>query len=148
MLCWVPRLLYHPPMIRTHILWLCLCLPGLGLAAESSPAAELPSLVGSWEGTLVIGPDSSNLAFTFSESNGEYQAAMVSTAMGIYGMPAESIEFNGMRVIIRLPRIDGVFTGRLRLDESGENIERIDGDWFQYAEMLPITLQPVEEPTF
>lgn len=132
--------------MRNPIFLLFFFLPGLSLAADAID--KVPPLIGSWEGTLIIGQDRSNLAFTFSENNGEYQAAMVSTAMGIYGMPAETIELNGNRITIRLPRIDGVFTGRIRLDESEETVVRIDGDWFQYAEMLPITLLPVEAPSF
>ena len=40
----------------------------LGFAQEDE---NIPSLVGSWEGPLVIGRDSTNLAFTFSTSNVE-----------------------------------------------------------------------------
>ena len=51
-------------------------------------------------------------------------------------------------IIIRIPRLDMEFTGTLRLDETGEKIIRIDGDWFQYSEMVPVVLLPVDEPTF
>ena len=119
------------------------------LALSISAAEEaIPSLLGSWEGELIIGPDASNLAFTFTEQDGQLRAALVSSAMGIFGMPAEEIELDGLRMEIRIPRIDGVFTGRIRLDEAGAKVIRIDGDWFQYAELLPITLLPVDAPSF
>ncbi|MFL2855044.1 MAG: hypothetical protein ACJZ8E_01475 [Pseudohongiellaceae bacterium] len=109
---------------------------------------NLPSLVGSWEGPLVIGRDSTNLAFTFSLREGQYAAALISGGMGIYGMPADTVQINGRNIIIRIPRLDVEFTGTIRLDDDGENIMRIDGDWFQYSEMVPVILLPVDQPTF
>ena len=109
---------------------------------------NIPSLVGSWEGPLVIGRDSTNLAFTFSLREGQYAAALISGGMGIYGMPADTVQINGRNIIIRIPRLDVEFTGTIRLDDDGENIMRIDGDWFQYSEMVPVILLPVDQPTF
>ena len=124
---------------------LLLIVSTLGSSQEDS--AQL-SLVGSWEGPLVLGRDNMNLAFTFSMKEGNYSAAMISGGMGIYGMPADTVRIEGLNVIIRIPRLDMEFTGTLRLDETGENIIRIDGDWFQYSEMVPVVLLPVDEPTF
>ena len=109
---------------------------------------NIPSLVGSWEGPLVIGRDSTHLAFTFSLREGQYAAALISGGMGIYGMPADTVQVNGRNIIIRIPRLDVEFTGTIRLDDDGENIMRIDGDWFQYSEMVPVILLPVDQPTF
>ena len=109
---------------------------------------NLPSLVGSWEGPLVIGRDSTNLAFTFSLREGQYAAALISGGMGIYGMPADTVQINGRNIIIRIPRLDVEFTGTIRLDDDGENIMRIDGDWFQYSELVAVILLPVDQPTF
>jgi len=116
------------------------------MAADQSAIPTL--LAGSWEGPLVIGRDNMNLAFTFDQQNGEYTAAMISGGMGIYGMPAEMVTVDGLSVKITLPRLDAEFTGILRLDEAGEAIVRIDGDWFQYAEMVPVVLRPVDAPSF
>ena len=101
---------------------------------------NIPSLVGSWEGPLVIGRDSTNLAFTFSLREGQYAAALISGGMGIYGMPADTVQVNGRNIIIRIPRLDVEFTGTIRLDDDGENIMRIDGDWFQYSEMVQVII--------
>ena len=116
--------------------------------ASSQTIPEIPSLSGSWEGPLVIGRDSSNLAFTFSLREGQYTAVLISGSMGIYGMPADTVKVEDRDIIIRIPRLDVEFTGTIRLDDSGENIMRIDGDWFQYSEMVPIVLLPVDQPTF
>jgi len=34
------------------------------------------------------------------------------------------------------------------LDENEENYIRIDGDWFQQSEMIPVVLYPVETASF
>lgn len=131
---------------KLHTLLICvLIIPNLAIPQE---IAEYPSLVGSWEGPLVIGRDSTNLAFTFSIRNGEYAAALISGGMGIYGMPADMVRVDGRNITVRIPRIDVEFTGTIRLDDSGERIVRIDGDWFQYSEMVPVVLLPVDQPTF
>jgi hypothetical protein len=131
---------------RIAILLICLSAAVVTVQAQEKP--ETPSLVGSWEGPLVIGRDSTNLAFTFSMSDGEYTAALISGGMGIYGMPADTVIINERKIIIRIPRLDVEFTGTARLDEAEENIIRIDGDWFQYSEMVPVVLLPVDQPTF
>ena len=95
-----------------------------------------------------MGRDESNLAFTITRLEGEYAAALVSSAMGIFGMPADSISFDGLNMKIKLPRLDGEFNGTLRLDTSGDKVVRIDGDWFQYSEMVPIVLLPVGSPSY
>tara|TARA_Y100000294_G_scaffold138857_1_gene132281 strand:- start:189 stop:596 length:408 start_codon:yes stop_codon:yes gene_type:complete len=119
-------------------------------SATAYPQEQLtyPSLLGSWEGPLVLGRDNMNLAFTFALNEGEYTAALISGGLGIYGMPADTVRVEGLNVIIRIPRLDVEFTGTLRLDETGEQIVRIDGDWFQYSEMVPVVLLPVDAPTF
>ena len=131
-----------------HLRTLLFCIAIISNLATPQEIAEYPSLVGSWEGPLVIGRDSTNLAFTFSIQNGEYAAALISGGMGIYGMPADMVRVDGRNITIRIPRLDVEFTGTIRLNESGEQIVRIDGDWFQYSEMVPVILLPVDQPTF
>ncbi len=126
----------------------CLLLLALSCLANSQGDKAYSSLIGSWEGPLVLGRDNMNLSFTFSVKEGNYSAALISGGMGIYGMPADTVRIEGLNVIIRIPRLDLEFTGTLRLNETGEKIIRIDGDWFQYSEMVPVVLLPVDEPTF
>jgi len=119
-------------------------------ALPSQAELEFPAeaLLGSWEGPLVIGRDNMNLAFTFTRMGDGFNAAMTSGGLGIYGMPAPTVLVNGREVIIRIPRLDLEFTGTARLNAAGDIIERIDGDWFQYSEMVPVVLRPVDEPSF
>ena len=58
---------------------LLLIVSVLGSSQEASPQL---SLVGSWEGPLVLGRDNMNLAFTFSMQEGNYSAALISGGMG------------------------------------------------------------------
>lgn len=136
-------------MQKTLIQRLAIIVLIVAASTQAVQAQEAPeSLLGSFEGPLVIGRDNMNLAFTFSMSEGNYQAAITSGSMGIYGMPAPIVEVRGMNVKIGIPRLDAEFTGTLRLDDSGEKILRIDGDWFQQSEMVPVVLLPVESPTY
>ncbi|MEQ8409530.1 MAG: hypothetical protein RKH07_14775 [Gammaproteobacteria bacterium] len=120
----------------------------LAPASHAQDDQTYPELTGSFEGSLVQGRDEMNLAFTFSKQDGEYAAALVSGGMGIYGMPADEITVTGRRIRIRIPRLDVEFTGTMRFDDSGEEIVRIDGDWFQYSELVPVVLLPVAQPSF
>ena len=119
-----------------------------GVSSARAQDAAPEALLGTFEGPLVIGRDSMNLAFTFSMNGAELRAQLFSASMGIYGMPADSVTVNNNALRISIPRLDLEFTGRLRLDEAGTTIERIDGDWFQYSEMVPVILLPVDAPSF
>jgi len=113
------------------------------LAAE----AARENILGSWEGPLVIGRDNMKLAFTFTLQGEEIAAVLTSSGLGIYGMPADTVIVDDRRITIRIPRLDLEFTGVTRMTKSGAML-RIDGDWFQYSEMVPVVLRPVENPSF
>ena len=131
-------------MKKVAVLLLLVIFTSSARAQDAAPEA----LLGTFEGPLVIGRDSMNLAFTFSMNGAELRAQLFSASMGIYGMPADSVTVNNNALRIAIPRLDLEFTGRLRLDETGTTIERIDGDWFQYSEMVPVILLPVDAPSF
>ncbi|MYA67721.1 MAG: hypothetical protein F4Y22_10770 [Gammaproteobacteria bacterium] len=135
---------YTRRMKRIAVLLLLMAFSGGVRSQDVAPEA----LLGTFEGPLVIGRDSMTLAFTFSMTGGELRAQLFSAAMGIYGMPADSVSVSENAVRIAIPRLDLEFTGRLRLDESGVRVQRIDGDWFQYSEMVPVILLPVDAPSF
>ncbi len=107
-----------------------------------------PVYLGSWEGAMMMGREDMKLALTISEQNGQLHANLVSAELGIYGMPADTFSIEGTQVKAVFARLGAEFTGKLRLTELGDGVLRIDGDWFQSAEMIPITLLPVSEPSF
>ena len=112
-----------------------------------SAEATRENILGSWEGPLVIGRDNMKLAFTFTVQGEKIAAVLTSSGLGIYGMPADTVIVDGRRITIRIPRLDLEFTGVARITKSGA-VMRIDGDWFQYSEMVPVVLLPVENPSF
>lgn len=118
----------------------------LSLLAQDQATPE--DLLGSFEGALVYGRDDMKLALTFGKQDGKYSAALTSAEMGLYSLPAPVVEVDGLKIVVRIPRLDAEYTGTLRLDESGEKVLRIDGDWFQYAELVPVVLHPVDAPSF
>lgn len=112
-----------------------------------SAEATRENILGSWEGPLVIGRDNMKLAFTFTVQGEKIAAVLTSSGLGIYGMPADTVIVDGRRITIRIPRLDLEFTGVARMTKSGA-VMRIEGDWFQYSEMVPVVLLPVENPSF
>ena len=112
-----------------------------------SAEATRENILGSWEGPLVIGRDNMKLAFTFTVQGEKIAAVLTSSGLGIYGMPADTVIVDGRRITIRIPRLDLEFTGVAQMTKSGA-VMRIDGDWFQYSEMVPVVLLPVENPSF
>jgi len=122
---------------------ICLLL-SLNSAAALAADASSPTLIGSWGGPLVIGEDDLGLIFNFSMTGGEYSASIISDGLGVYGMPADRVRLNGRSLTVVIGRLDVEFTGTLRFDEAGENLLRIDANWFQGSEMVPVVLRPVE----
>ncbi len=124
------------------ILILTLSLLGTGIAQAQN---DRLTLVGTWEGSTAIGNDAITLAFTFAIENGEYTATLTNSSKGVYGMPVASLSVNGLNLVARLPEIDVEFLGRLRLNDAGDTILRIDGDWYQLSEMTPVVLLPLTQ---
>jgi hypothetical protein len=143
------RLNIYPMKTTTNITRL-LSFPLIGLLLSLHWAAALaadtssPPLIGSWGGPLVIGEDDLGLIFNFSMADGEYSASIISDGLGVYGMPADRVRLNGRSLTVVIGRLDVEFTGTLRFDEAGEKLLRIDANWFQGSEMVPVVLRPVE----
>ncbi|PCJ17415.1 MAG: hypothetical protein COA96_17795 [SAR86 cluster bacterium] len=115
--------------------------------SDTYAAAEDTSIIGSWEGSLMLNSDdSTNLTISFSGSEGQYSATLTSPDMGIYGMPADYVRVRGVSVTIRIQRLNLEILGTLRKDDGSDVILRIDGQWFQRSEMVPVVLLKASEP--
>lgn len=134
--------------VTSRILLLALLLTGSAAWAQSEPATDPGPLLGSWEGPLMLGREEMRLAFTFTEANGQLSAALISAGLGVYGMPADDVILRGRNLTVRIPRLDLEFTATLRFDESGSTLQSLDGNWFQSAEMVPVILLPVDQPSY
>ena len=133
-----------PNLIRLIFFPLICLLLSLNSAAALAADAGNPPLIGSWGGPLVIGEDDLGLIFNFSMTDGEYSASIISDGLGVYSMPADRVRLNGRSLTVVISRLDVEFTGTLRFDEAGENLLRIDANWYQGSEMVPVVLRPVE----
>lgn len=123
-------------------------LSQLVFAPLASAQPEAISIEGSWQGSMMVDSEDQNLALTFTKTESGYSATLINSGLGIYGMPADQVRVDGISILVRFNRLDVEFLGTLRLDEAGEEILRIDGDWFEGAEMVQVVLRGVENPSF
>ena len=112
------------------------------IANEQEPL-DTSTLVGTWKSSLKINRDELSIALNLEIEQGVIQAELISDGLGIYGLPADSVEINGLRISAKVSRLDAEVSGWLRLNHDKDQVIRIDGDWFQGAELVPIVLLPV-----
>lgn len=126
-----------PRVFRTCLL---ACLLGTGLLCVAS--AQSPSLAGEWRGTynINIGGDR-EIIFTLTEVDGVLTGVFDNPTAGIMAVAVETLVVNGNDIRMLIPRIQGEYYGTIR-DELGADGKpvRIDGDWSQAGEYIPITL--------
>ena len=111
--------------------------------ANGQEPLDTLTLVGTWESSLKINRDELSIALNLDIKQGVIQAKLISDGLGIYGLPADSVEINGLRISAKFSRLDAEVSGWLRLNDDKDQVIRIDGDWFQGAELVPIVLLPV-----
>ncbi|MFK7862602.1 MAG: hypothetical protein AB8B95_00100 [Pseudohongiellaceae bacterium] len=112
-------------------------------AAYAQPDAGELSIVGSWEAPIRINRNETSIALTFSINDGELQATLTSDGLGVYGLPADTVTRDGLRLTSTFTRLGAEISGWLRLDDAKSEVIRIDADWFQSAELVPIVLMPL-----
>lgn len=123
----------------------CLLLLASVLAASVLPAgsAQSPSLAGEWRGTynINIGGDR-EIIFTLREVDGVLTGTFDNPTAGIMAVSVDSISVNGNDIRLLLPRIQGEYYGTIRDELGADGLPvRIDGDWSQAGEYIPITLR-------
>ncbi|MEY3667468.1 MAG: hypothetical protein RL572_1008 [Pseudomonadota bacterium] len=123
----------------------CLLLLASVLAASVLPAgsAQSPSLAGEWRGTynINIGGDR-EIIFTLREVDGVLSGTFDNPTAGIMAVSVDSISVNGNDIRLLLPRIQGEYYGTIRDELGADGLPvRIDGDWSQAGEYIPITLR-------
>lgn len=113
----------------------------LGICAAPGPAsepkpAEPVSIVGTWQGTLVLPGRSLRLAFRIHQlKDGGYGAVMDSLDQGLDGIPVDSVTFEGGAVRLGLKALDGFYEGALKGKAS------MEGTWHQHGHALPLALK-------
>lgn len=129
-------------LVRTALLVISFILG----VAQIQAAQDVSPLVGSWEAALRINRSDLRIALTIVMEQGELKARLISDGLGVYGLPADSLEIDGNRISLKFSRLDAEVSGWLRFNDSEDQVIRIDGDWFQGAELVPMVLVPVSEP--
>ncbi len=134
------------PLNALPRLFLLACVFAASVMPVSS--AQAPALAGEWRGTynINIGGDR-EIIFTLSEVDGVLTGTFDNPTAGIMAVSVESISVNGNDIRLLIPRIQGEYYGTIR-DELGADGRpvRIDGDWSQSGEDIPITLRRTAAP--
>lgn len=116
--------------------------PFLSPNSNGQAALDNNALVGTWESSLTINREQLNIALTLEVEQGTLNATLTSDGLGVFGLPADSAEVDGLRFNVKFLRLGAEVSGWLRLNDEKDQITRIDGDWFQSAELVPIVLLP------
>jgi len=113
----------------------------LGISVNAF-ALEIEDLVGTWRGSynINIGGDREVVLMITFDADG-IKGQFEDPSSGVFGISVESITFDGTDIRFSIPRIDGSYYGSVHADRSADGLAvRIDGDWSQVGEFMPITL--------
>lgn len=100
------------------------------------------NLSGIWAGKLSL-PNSLELTIAFNlskDDSGKYSSTLDSPDQGAMGIPTESTTINGDSIIIKIPVVQGFYSGKIFYDEM-----RIEGKWSQGGMSLDLTVNKVEK---
>lgn len=109
----------------------------------SAALAQEAELTGVWRGSfsINIGGDR-EYVLTISETDGALTAVLDIPAQNMLNLAADSIRIEGNNVRFLFPRIDGEYYGVIHSDRAHDGKPvRMDGDWSQAGEYIPITLR-------
>lgn len=111
-------------------------------SAQAQDAIEEADLVGEWRGiyNINIGGDR-EIIFTVTHDEDGLKATFDDPSRGMLAISVETITFDGKNIRFQIPRIYGDYNGIVlpALGSDGKPL-RIDGDWAQAGEFIPIML--------
>lgn len=129
--------------INTIAIIALLILNPISTIANGQVPLDTSILVGTWESGLTINREQLRIALALEIEQGVLQAKLISDGLGVFGLPADSVEVDGLRFNVKFSRLDAEVSGWVRLNDEKDQVIRIDGDWFQDAELVPVILLPV-----
>ncbi|MBK7227520.1 MAG: alpha/beta fold hydrolase [Ignavibacteriales bacterium] len=99
-------------------------------------------LSGIWAGKLdLLNSVKLTVAFNLTKDDaGNYKATLDSPDQGTMGIPTESTMINGDSILIKIPVVQGFYSGKIFYDEM-----KINGKWSQGGMSLNLTLKKVEK---
>jgi fermentation-respiration switch protein FrsA (DUF1100 family) len=99
-------------------------------------------LTGIWTGKLEL-PNSLELTIVFNlskDDSGTYTSTLDSPDQGAMGIPTESTTINNDSILIKIPIVQGFYSGKIIYDEM-----KIEGKWSQGGMSLDLTVNKVEK---
>lgn len=104
--------------------------------------AQEVELSGVWRGSFNINIGGDREFILTISADGEQLSAVVDIpAQNILGLTAESVLIDGSTFRFLFPRIEGEYYGVIHSERATDgNPSRMDGDWSQAGEYIPITL--------
>jgi fermentation-respiration switch protein FrsA (DUF1100 family) len=99
-------------------------------------------LTGIWAGKLSL-PNSLELTIVFNlskDDSGKYTSTLDSPDQGAMGIPTESTTIFGDSIIIKIPLVQGSYSGKIFFDEM-----KIDGKWAQGGISLELNVKKVDK---
>ena len=104
--------------------------------------AQQVDISGIWTGKLSL-PNSLELTIVFNlskDDSGKYTSTLDSPDQGAMGIPTESTMIDGDSILIKIPVVQGFYSGKIFYDEM-----KIDGKWTQGGMNLDLTVKKVEK---
>lgn len=104
--------------------------------------AQQVNMTGIWTGKLSL-PNSLELTIVFNlskDDSGKYTSTLDSPDQGAMGIPTESTMIYGDSILIKIPVVQGFYSGKIFYDEM-----KIDGKWSQGGMSLDLTVKKVEK---
>jgi uncharacterized protein len=104
--------------------------------------AQQKDISGIWTGKLAL-PNSIELTIVFNlaqNDSGIYSSTLDSPDQGAMGIPTVSTTINGDSILINIPAVKGLYTGKIFYD-----VMKIDGKWSQGGMSLDLVVNKVEK---
>ncbi len=104
--------------------------------------AQQKDMSGIWTGKLEL-PNSMKLTVVFNiskDDSGNYKSTLDSPDQGAMGIPTESTIITGDSILIKIPVVQGFYSGKIIYDEM-----KIEGKWSQAGMSLDFTVNKVDK---
>ncbi len=127
-------------LVRLCLLLSLTALPG---AAFAQTAEQYPDIAGSWAGGFQVAQyDPIELVFHIRHEADGLSATLDIPSQQQRGIQVDRVRLHNGQLFLQVATLQAEFFGGLRLGRDGSTVRRIDGDWAQSGEFVPLTLRP------
>jgi pimeloyl-ACP methyl ester carboxylesterase len=113
------------------------------VTSAQSGQGNLPSIVGSWEGTLDVGAATLRLVLHIAAAaDGTLSAKADSPDQGAYGLPVDTVSFKEGALQFEMKRLAAAYEGKLNAAGA-----ELSGQFKQGPAAFPLVLKRVDKPT-